>query len=431
MDGVNDLVVFGDGHTIQRGSSEAHLLTNGAIIGGQFSSNPLGGLLVLGNGTASSKSNAVRIDWDGNGYISGLGTWEYHGGYSNLRLPEGTNVIKGGSNGFSIRSGTDLEFISREQVIFITPIINLHNYGSSEPISITGVKTPETDNLYHAVNVEYVEQRLTDIIGKAPGTLDTLEELAKALGEDENWSVTVLDRLDALDTNKMDTFGTVQYVSTNTSAGYVIRVPNYGTTLSGHTYFRLNQGTNTLSMTTQTDSSNAINDVCSLGNTLGKTILTSPIIQMLNANVLNLSTSGTVVTGVAASTDLTSAVNLDQLNTRLATKMYKWGTVNSDNSGNRNIVNDTTGNLVFSTKDGLAYVSLCPGAGGITDLQSMGGIRLGATGIQMLLTDSQVSLTGPTTSGVALTGIKTPTHNDSMYAANVQYVNDCLTVTNW
>ena len=42
---------------------------------------------------------------------------------------------------------------------------------------------------------EYVDDRFKELTGAAPEALDTLEELAKALGEDENFSATVIDEL--------------------------------------------------------------------------------------------------------------------------------------------------------------------------------------------------------------------------------------------
>lgn len=42
---------------------------------------------------------------------------------------------------------------------------------------------------------EYVDDRFKELTGAAPEALDTLEELAKALGEDENFSATVIEEL--------------------------------------------------------------------------------------------------------------------------------------------------------------------------------------------------------------------------------------------
>lgn len=42
---------------------------------------------------------------------------------------------------------------------------------------------------------EYVDDRFEELTGAAPEALDTLEELAKALGEDENFSSTIIEEL--------------------------------------------------------------------------------------------------------------------------------------------------------------------------------------------------------------------------------------------
>ena len=42
---------------------------------------------------------------------------------------------------------------------------------------------------------EYVDNRFEELTGAAPEALDTLEELARALGEDENFSATIIEKL--------------------------------------------------------------------------------------------------------------------------------------------------------------------------------------------------------------------------------------------
>ena len=53
--------------------------------------------------------------------------------------------------------------------------------------------TPEND--YHATHKSYVDSKVASLVDSAPSTLDTLNELAAALGDDANFSTTVTNSL--------------------------------------------------------------------------------------------------------------------------------------------------------------------------------------------------------------------------------------------
>lgn len=61
---------------------------------------------------------------------------------------------------------------------------------------ITRVSQLENDSNYQ--NAEQVEAAIQKIIGSAPGVLDTLEEIAKALGDDPNFATTITNKLTEL-----------------------------------------------------------------------------------------------------------------------------------------------------------------------------------------------------------------------------------------
>lgn len=61
---------------------------------------------------------------------------------------------------------------------------------------ITKVSQLENDSNYQ--NAEQVEAAIQKIIGSAPGVLDTLEEIAKALGDDPNFATTITNKLTEL-----------------------------------------------------------------------------------------------------------------------------------------------------------------------------------------------------------------------------------------
>ena len=61
---------------------------------------------------------------------------------------------------------------------------------------ITKVSQLENDSNYQ--NAEQVEAAIQKVIGSAPGVLDTLEEIAKALGNDPNFATTITNKLTEL-----------------------------------------------------------------------------------------------------------------------------------------------------------------------------------------------------------------------------------------
>lgn len=61
---------------------------------------------------------------------------------------------------------------------------------------ITKVSQLENDSNYQ--NAEQVEAAIQKVIGSAPGVLDTLEEIARALGDDPNFATTITNKLTEL-----------------------------------------------------------------------------------------------------------------------------------------------------------------------------------------------------------------------------------------
>lgn len=60
----------------------------------------------------------------------------------------------------------------------------------------TSVPTPSTENNSKTIaNTEFVHGVVSDLVNGAPDALDTLQELAKALGNDPNFSTTVLNKI--------------------------------------------------------------------------------------------------------------------------------------------------------------------------------------------------------------------------------------------
>lgn len=66
----------------------------------------------------------------------------------------------------------------------------------------------------------YIEQKLTELIDGAPGTLNTLNELSQALNDDANFGTTVTNQLTALNTSITNVSNTVSALTTSTTANF-------------------------------------------------------------------------------------------------------------------------------------------------------------------------------------------------------------------
>ncbi|MEK9695215.1 MAG: hypothetical protein VW270_05590 [Candidatus Poseidoniales archaeon] len=65
--------------------------------------------------------------------------------------------------------------------------------GTLDVTSSASVPTPSSNT--HAANKSYVDTQISQLVASAPNTLDTLNELAAALGDDENFSTTVTNSI--------------------------------------------------------------------------------------------------------------------------------------------------------------------------------------------------------------------------------------------
>lgn len=122
---------------------------------------------------------------------------------------------------------------------------------------ITNLKTDKAD-------ISYVNQKVADIVGSAPEALDTLEELARALGQNENFATTVsteigkkVDKVEGkgLSTNDYTT------VEKTKLAGIATNANNY-THPSTHPASIINQDANNR-FVTDTEKSTWNNKLCS------------------------------------------------------------------------------------------------------------------------------------------------------------------------
>ena len=94
-----------------------------------------------------------------------------------------------------------------------------------ESPALTGTPTAPTatagDNSTQVATTEYVETAVSNLVASAPGTLDTLNELAAALGDDANFSTTVTNSL-ALKLEQSDLDNATYYAFNAQTASYTI-----------------------------------------------------------------------------------------------------------------------------------------------------------------------------------------------------------------
>jgi len=103
---------------------------------------------------------------------------------------------------------------------------------------ITNLDTPTASA--DAANKGYVDTQITNLIGGAPGTLDTLDEIAAALADTANFSDTVVLKTGstmtgalAMGTNKITVLGTPTASTDATTKGYVDGITTAPSNLTG------------------------------------------------------------------------------------------------------------------------------------------------------------------------------------------------------
>jgi hypothetical protein len=224
--------------------------------------------------------------------------------------------------------------------------------------ALTGVPTAPTaaanTNTTQVATTAYVQTELTDLLNGAPGALDTLNELASALGNDANYSTTITTAL----------------------AG---KLPLAGGTMTG----AIAMGTNKITgMGTPTVSTDAATKGYVDGVTVAPSNLTGPITSVGSATSIAsqtgtgtkfvVDTSPTLVTpvlGVATATSIngttipstkTLVVTTDKISALAATTSAELAGVISDETG--------SGALVFATSPTLVTPALgTPASGTLTN----------------------------------------------------------------
>lgn len=169
-----------------------------------FTSNPATGIFLSDSGAVAVSINGIEIGrfaGDGLSVSSNLGvtgdiTADNLNGYCyGMNTGDQTSIV--GITGTSAQFNTSL---SDDNFVFATEATAA--LALKAPLaspSFTGVptapSTASTDNSTKLATTAFVQAVVTDLIALAPGTLNTLDELANALGDDPNFATTVTTNL--------------------------------------------------------------------------------------------------------------------------------------------------------------------------------------------------------------------------------------------
>ena len=151
---------------------------------------------IVGNGDFDVKSNAHTLDWNGNAWFAGK---VYVGGTSQDDAVELTNVTVD-----DVLSDTSTNPV---QYKVITTSLNAHindfnihvtneeKEAWNNKSEFSGSYNDLTNKPTDLASTSYVDNKVAELVNSAPEALNTLDELAEALGNDENFATTITNAL--------------------------------------------------------------------------------------------------------------------------------------------------------------------------------------------------------------------------------------------
>jgi hypothetical protein len=287
--------------------------------------------------------------------------------------------------------------------------------------ALTGVPTAPTaaanTNTTQIATTAYVQTELTDLINGAPGALDTLNELATALGNDANYSTTIST---ALSQKLPKTGGTM--VGAIDMGGY--KVTNLATpTVSTDAATKGYIDTSVIAPSNLTGPITSVGAATAIASQTGtgtKFVMdTSPTLVTPTLGVA----TATSVNGTTIPTSKTLVTTTDKLSALAATTSTELAGVISDETG--------TGSLVFATSPTLVTpalgtpssvtltnatgLSLTSGVTGTLPVANGGTGVTTSTGTGANVLGTSPTLTTPVISSIVNTGTLTlPTSTDTL-----------------
>lgn len=92
---------------------------------------------------------------------------------------------------------------TKGEVVVLSDGKTAQEHAEDSSIHVTTVKKLEWDA---KASTAYVEQKVAELVSSAPSALNTLNELAQALGDDPNFATTITNAIASkIDTSKIDT----------------------------------------------------------------------------------------------------------------------------------------------------------------------------------------------------------------------------------
>ena len=169
-----------------------------------------GNLHITNNGSAD-------IEIDGSANISGLGTIS-SGAITSSGSLTVSDFLKASGNNLKFSAGgnhimnidlngkiypqtdnhTDLGFstsAARFRNLYLSGTVHANSYTGSLASAVTATTQSASDNSTKVATTAYVDSAVSGLVDSAPSTLDTLNELAAALGDDANFSTTVTNSI--------------------------------------------------------------------------------------------------------------------------------------------------------------------------------------------------------------------------------------------
>ena len=265
--------------------------------------------------------------------------------------------------------------------------------------ALTGVPTAPTatagTNTTQIATTGFVSTAVSNLVASAPSTLDTLNELAAALGNDASFSTTVTNSIAAklplaggtmsgaiaMGTNKITGLGTPTATTDAATKGYAdTMLPLAGGTMSGAIAMGTNKITGMGTPTASTDAatkgyvdtvtvapSNLTGVITSVGSATSiasqtgtgtKFVVdTSPTLVTPNIGVA----TATSINGTTIPTSKTLVVTTDKLSVHAATTSAELAGVISDETGSGALVFGTSPTITTPTISGAATITVASG----------------------------------------------------------------------
>jgi hypothetical protein len=247
--------------------------------------------------------------------------------------------------------------------------------------TITGLPTPT--NSSDAAPKSYVDTAIANVIDSAPAALDTLNELAAALGDDANFATTVTNSIAtkvsksgdsmtgalAMGTNKITGLGTPTAGTDAATKDYVdtqrdTRLPLAGGTMTGNIVMGANKVTSTATPTTNDDLTRK-GYVDSILGSATSAAASAAAAATSETNAANSASSASTSATNAASSASAAAASYDSFDDRYLGAKSSAPTL--DNDGNALLTgaiywNSTTNNLWVWTGSAWSQATLTAGS---------------------------------------------------------------------